>query len=457
MNEYLLIWLLRIFDALTSSLFLLFFCFVCTHQISFEGSVLLSSFSFIFSYLCLTSSNIYRSFRFTNLKLEIYKIFNGVILFAIGFSFLSYMAPFGLGLPRILFLLWIGCWSATVILCRIILRYFLRFLRKSGYGCKKVVIAGKNSTGEKLMNQFMKTDWAGINVVGFFDDNVSGSYRTVNVLGKISEMRDFVKKYKIDFVYIALPIYDYEKWRLIVNELSHTSTAVNIVADSFLYDVLLQSDAFYFGDTPFISVLKCPLSGFPGFAKNTFDKVIALILILLTAPLFLVIAYMVKKSSPGPIIFAQVRHGINGEKIVIYKFRTLYKCDSGKRFDQVRKGDPRVTKIGAFLRKTSLDELPQLWNVVKGEMSLVGPRPHPVAMNSKYAGIVPDYLRRHRVKPGITGYAQVNGFRGETSSNGDIQRRIEFDLRYIREWSFFLDIEILVKTIFVLFKTKNVY
>lgn len=457
MSEYLIFQILRILDGLFVSFILFVLCWHYELQVFSKIFTLLICFSFFFSILCMTSANIYRSFRFTSLKVEIYNMCNGFFLLFAGLAFSIYFTGLEPFFSRNMFVLWMISWGVSVILLRVFIRYLLRSLRKRGYCQKKVVIAGRNSAGKELVDQFFKHSWTGVEVMGFFDDFESDDYRSIKVLGKISELRCFVEKEQIDFVYITLPVSDLEKWRKIVNDLSYTSASVNILPDIFLFDLFIQGSALYFDNLPFVNIRFYPISGIAGFIKNCFDRIVALMLLVLLSPLFFILAYMVKSSSPGPIIYKQQRHGITGETIVVYKFRTMYHCDNGDNFRQVCKNDPGVTTIGTFLRKTSLDELPQLWNVLKGNMSLVGPRPHPVAMNAKYDRFIPDYMRRHKVKPGITGFAQVNGCRGETDSHDKIVQRIQYDLQYIREWTVMMDIEILIKTIFVLNGQKNAY
>jgi len=215
------------------------------------------------------------------------------------------------------------------------------------------------------------------------------------------------------------------------------------------------------GDVPMVRLLERPLDGWRWLLKGIEDRVLAALLLVLLAPVMLLIALAVRLGSEGPVFYRQIRHGFNQEPISVFKFRTMYTsmCDapSAATFRQATKGDPRVTPLGRFLRRTSLDELPQLLNVVRGEMSLVGPRPHPVALDQQYIHRIDDYLCRHRVKPGITGWAQVNGYRGETTDDEAMRRRIEHDLHYIKHWSVFLDLRILWLTIFRGFVNPNAY
>jgi putative colanic acid biosynthesis UDP-glucose lipid carrier transferase len=212
------------------------------------------------------------------------------------------------------------------------------------------------------------------------------------------------------------------------------------------------------GDTPVVAVCETPFTGVDGLVKYVSDKVLALLILILISPLLLAIAIAIKATSPGPIVFRQRRYGLDGEEIIVYKFRSMTVCEDGGNIVQAQKNDSRITPLGAFLRKSSLDELPQFVNVLQGRMSIVGPRPHAVAHNELYRTLIKGYMIRHKVKPGITGWAQVNGLRGETESLDKMKRRIDYDLDYLRHWSLRLDLQIIVGTIVVVLKDhKNAY
>ena len=193
------------------------------------------------------------------------------------------------------------------------------------------------------------------------------------------------------------------------------------------------------------------------YVKWLSDKILATLVLILISPILLLIALAIKIDSPGPVIFKQRRYGLNGEEILVYKFRSMTVCEDGGTIQQARKNDSRITRLGAFLRKTSLDELPQFINVLQGRMSIVGPRPHAVSHNETYRKLIKGYMVRHKVKPGITGWAQVNGYRGETETVDKMQKRIEYDLEYLRTWSLGLDLWIIVKTVAVVFSDRNAY
>jgi len=228
------------------------------------------------------------------------------------------------------------------------------------------------------------------------------------------------------------------------------------VPDIFVFD-LIQARVDSIGDLPVVAVCETPFYGFNGLIKRLSDFFLASAILVLIAPILIAIAIGVKMSSPGPILFKQRRYGVAGRKIVVYKFRTMTVAEDGDVVRQATKNDARVTRFGAFLRKTSLDELPQFINVLQGRMSVVGPRPHAVAHNELYRKLIRGYMIRHKVRPGITGLAQVNGFRGETETVDKMKGRIEYDLAYLRNWSVLLDLQIVLKTVVVVLRKQNAY
>ncbi|WP_241627780.1 undecaprenyl-phosphate glucose phosphotransferase, partial [Rosenbergiella epipactidis] len=257
-------------------------------------------------------------------------------------------------------------------------------------------------------------------------------------------------------VYLVLNTTDFEQINWFVDKLSDTTCSVYYVPDVSTYNIL-HSRFEEINGIPVLSIFDTPLSGLNRVVKRLEDILLSSIILLLISPLLILLAFLVKISSPGPIIFKQNRYGIDGKPICIWKFRTMHFSPTDSQIKQAIKNDPRVTKIGAFLRKSSLDELPQFINVLTGSMSIVGPRPHAISHNEEYRLLIDGYMLRHKVKPGITGLAQVNGWRGETETLDKMEKRIEFDLIYIRHWSLLLDIKIIFRTIFNGFFGKNAY
>jgi undecaprenyl-phosphate glucose phosphotransferase len=262
----------------------------------------------------------------------------------------------------------------------------------------------------------------------------------------IDQLADFVESEHISEVWVAAPWEDRELLDTALNALNESIVDVNVIPDLHQYRLLNQGIVEWAG-MPVINLSGTPMTGAEQRIKGAFDRILSFLLVVMLSPLFLLIALLVKLSGPGPVLFRQKRHGIGGESIEIYKFRSMNDHQEliGE-VDQATRDDQRVTTIGRFLRRTSLDELPQLFNVVSGEMSLVGPRPHPIELNKEFKSRIPKYMLRHKVKPGITGWAQVNGFRGITDTEEKMALRIEHDLWYIQNWSLWLDIKILLQT-----------
>jgi putative colanic acid biosynthesis UDP-glucose lipid carrier transferase len=244
--------------------------------------------------------------------------------------------------------------------------------------------------------------------------------------------------------------------RDLLERLSDTTVSVYIVPDFFVFE-LLQARWTDIGGLPAVSVVDHPFYGVDGVLKRAADFTLSLLLLTLLALPLAIIAALVKLTSPGPVFFRQRRYGLRGEEVRVWKFRSMKVCEDGAKVAQATRDDPRITPVGDFLRKTSLDELPQLFNVLCGNMSLVGPRPHATAHNEQYRKLIPGYMLRHKVKPGITGLAQVNGFRGETDTLEKMQKRVQYDRLYIRDWSLWLDFKILMKTVLVVFSRQNAY
>jgi putative colanic acid biosynthesis UDP-glucose lipid carrier transferase len=236
-----------------------------------------------------------------------------------------------------------------------------------------------------------------------------------------------------------------------LNEFGNTTASVYIVPDFFVFE-LLHSRWTHVGGLPVVSVFESPVYGVDGWVKRALDLTLSLVGVVLISPVLVVCALLVKLTSKGPVFFRQKRYGLDGKEILVWKFRSMITCDNGPVVKQATKGDPRITRVGAILRKTSLDELPQLFNVIEGSMSLVGPRPLANAHNEHFRKLVRGFMMRHKVKPGITGLAQVEGSRGETETVEKMEARIALDHRYIREWSVWMDIKILIKTFMVVWK-----
>jgi putative colanic acid biosynthesis UDP-glucose lipid carrier transferase len=323
----------------------------------------------------------------------------------------------------------------------------------------RAIIVGANKVGQRLAKAISGNKLHGLSVVGFVDDRASDRRETVNepVLGKLSQLAVLVRQQRIDYIYIALPMASQPRILALLEDLRDTTASIYFVPDIFVAD-LIQARVDQIDGMPVVAVCDTPFYGVNGLIKRTSDLVLSSLILTLVSPIMIAIAIAVKMSSPGPVIFRQRRYGLDGREIWIYKFRSMTVCDDGDKIVQAKRKDQRVTRLGAILRKYSLDELPQFINVLQGRMSLVGPRPHAVAHNEMYRKIIKGYMVRHKVKPGVTGWAQVNGLRGETDTLEKMQARVECDLEYLRTWSLGLDLHIVFKTaLVILFSRDNAY
>ena len=321
------------------------------------------------------------------------------------------------------------------------------------------VIAGAGDVGRSLAERIGETPYLGVRVAGFFDDRSTERLQGISrpgVLGSLSELVEYVKKNRVDLIYLALPMASQPRILKLLDELHDTTASIYFAPDIFLFD-LIQARMDTIGGIPVLAVCETPFYGIDGLVKRLSDIVIASGILALIAPVLVAIAIAVKLTSPGPAIFRQRRYGLDGREIIVYKFRTMRVTEDGGVIRQATRDDPRITPLGAILRRLSLDELPQFVNVLQGRMSVVGPRPHAVAHNEMYRKLIKSYMVRHKVRPGITGWAQVNGLRGETESLEKMRMRIEHDLDYLRNWSLRLDLMIIWRTVFVVWKRQNAY
>jgi putative colanic acid biosynthesis UDP-glucose lipid carrier transferase len=338
-------------------------------------------------------------------------------------------------------------------------------VRKFAFGPSKdgearsVVIVGVNEVGLRLAERIADNPYMFMNVRGFFDDRSESRNppgHSAPLLGKMCDITAYVHEHNIKMVFISQPISAQPRIRKLLDELQDTTTSVYFLPDIYIFD-LMQARVDHVGGMPVVAICETPFTGVNNVIKRASDIVLAALIQIMLLPLMIIIALAVKLTSPGPVIFKQRRYGLYGEEIIVYKFRTMTVADDGAKIVQAQKNDQRVTRVGAFLRRSSLDELPQFINVLQGRMSIVGPRPHAVAHNELYRKLIKGYMLRHKVKPGITGWAQINGLRGETETLDKMQARIEFDLDYLRSWSLALDLWIIFRTVGVVLKRDNAY
>ena len=352
---------------------------------------------------------------------------------------------------------WFVATPAAFAAAQSLARRITRWRLRHGAIRRRLVVVGATKVGCELASRLNAEPWLGT-VDGFFDDRQSHRLpRAVRarLLGKFSDIAEYARRNQVHVIYLCLPISSQSRIRRLLDELSDSTASIYLVPDLSAFD-LMQARFGEVRGLPLLAVRESPFCGMTGVSKRACDIVLSSLALLITAPLMIGIAIGVRRSSPGPILFRQRRYGLDGRQIVVYKFRTMSVCEDGA-IQQATRSDPRVTSFGRRLRRSSLDELPQLFNVLQGTMSVVGPRPHAVAHNEYYRRLVSGYMLRHKVRPGITGLAQVNGQRGETRNVSKMQMRIELDLEYLNNWSLGLDLRILLKTLAVVFHSRGAY
>jgi Undecaprenyl-phosphate glucose phosphotransferase len=415
--------------------------------------------------LAFQAADVYQVQAFRGYEKQYFRLASAwsvVFLIVIGVSF---FAKSGDQFSRV----WLGSFYIVglivLILFRRVLFLTVRRWTQQGRLERRAVIVGADEKGADLIDALMAQRDTDIRVVGAFDDR--GDERSPTAvsglpkLGVVDDLVEFARRTRVDLVIFSLPISAETRILQMLKKLWVLPVDIRLAAHAA--KLRFRPRAYsYIGDVPVLDVLDKPITDWDVVMKWLFDKIIGTAILIAASPLMLIAAIAIKLDSRGPVLFKQKRYGFNNELIEVYKFRSMYvdQCDATAA-KLVQKSDPRVTRVGRFIRKTSIDELPQLFNVVfKGNLSLVGPRPHAVhakAQNRVYDEAVDGYFARHRVKPGITGWAQINGWRGETDTQEKIQRRVEHDLYYIENWSVLFDLYILAKTPFALAKTENAY
>lgn len=352
-----------------------------------------------------------------------------------------------------------GEWYAISLillnLSRSLIRLLIGSFRYMGYNLRNVAIAGTLPVGFKLAKSLSQEAWLGFKVLGFYNDTEI-SQDDFNYLGNFDKLIADAKNGLVERIYIAMPMNEETRLKYLVEGLTDTTCSVMLVPDIFTFNIL-QGRSEEINGVSVVSLFDTPLSGINMLLKRIEDIILSILILLLISPVLLFISIAVKISSPGPIIFKQIRYGLDCKPIKVWKFRSMTVMENDHTVKQAVKGDARLTSIGGFIRQTSLDELPQFINVLKGDMSIVGPRPHAIVHNEEYRNLIKGYMLRHKVKPGITGLAQIKGWRGETDTLDKMVKRIEFDLEYIRTWSIYLDLKIIFLTIFKGFINKSAY
>jgi putative colanic acid biosynthesis UDP-glucose lipid carrier transferase len=431
-------------------------------DVSWSRSYSIASISSTLAYfLCAQHGNLYQSWRGQSILPELRQVFIAWCAMALAMLFTAYALKISDEFSRRVVVLWFAITPVILCIFRMGLRLFLRHIRSSGRNHRRIAIAGTGPVAISIARNITASPWMGMLLHGFYDDAaVAGTKPAADVqapvCGSLPQLIADAKNSMFDEIFIALPMRDEIKTKVLVQALADTSTQVQYVPDIFTFN-LINSRIRDIGGIPVISVYDTPLDSVGRMLKRLEDIVIAaLVLVLITVPM-VAIALLVKLTSPGPILFRQRRYGLNGDEIMVWKFRTMTVCEDGETIQQATRNDARITAVGSFLRKTSLDELPQFFNVLQGTMSIVGPRPHAIAHNEMYRKEIDGYMQRHLVKPGITGWAQINGWRGETDTTEKMIKRVEYDMHYIRNWSLWFDLKIILLTVFRGFVGKNAY
>ena len=338
-------------------------------------------------------------------------------------------------------------------------RSLLRWRAKAPHRHVTTVVVGAGPLGVKVAAALQVDREQQRHFLGWFDDRSADRVdlaAEASLLGNLADVAPYVRSHGIKEVYITLPLGSQPRILELLESIQGTTASLYFVPDVFGISII-QGRLQDVNGVPVVGICETPFTGTNELVKRISDIVLASIILVLIAPLLLLIAIGVKLTSPGPVIFRQRRNGLDGSEITVYKFRTMRTMDNGSVVAQATRDDPRITRFGAFLRRTSLDELPQFWNVLQGRMSIVGPRPHAVAHNELYRQLIKAYMVRHKVKPGITGWAQINGLRGETETIEKMKARVEYDLEYLRNWSLGLDLQIIVRTLRVILMDRNAY
>jgi putative colanic acid biosynthesis UDP-glucose lipid carrier transferase len=445
----------RLLDPLLAVLLLVVFAqfddapFASHHQ-------LLALTTFLLILPVFKATGMYRPYRSLAPRLLTIRLIMGWSIVMGLLFFVGFVTKTSMVFSRALVLTWSCAVPIVLLAFHFIVWAILRQLRSSGRNSKVAVIAGINQVSLNLADQLRDCRDLGIRLKGFFDNHPPAQLPDVPVIGTLNELPDYVRHHHIDVVYLACSAEDDSKFAELIEALQDTTACVYFVPSLLMYS-LMHGRSYEINGVPLISIWEIPFSDLQYFLKRAIDIVVSGLALMILSPVMTVIAIAVKLSSPGPILFKQRRYGLNGQEIIVYKFRSMTVMEDGGSVVQATRGDRRITPVGAFLRKTSLDELPQFLNVWQGRMSLVGPRPHAVAHNEMYRRLISGYMLRHKVKPGITGWAQVNGCRGETETLDKMQRRINYDLEYLKNWSLGLDLQILLKTAFVFLKDQNAY
>ncbi|MBF0136109.1 MAG: undecaprenyl-phosphate glucose phosphotransferase [Magnetococcales bacterium] len=371
------------------------------------------------------------------------------------------MGEYEQNFSKYVILTWSVVAPLALVMSQILIQNLLQwFFKHHQRGEDSVVIVGITMVGLRFAGEIQNNPLMGKRFVGFFEDRDIERFPNVDkkfLLGRTDDLVEFVKKNHIGYIYVSLPITTQERIFNLLNSLADTTASVFFLPDVFIYD-LVDARFDTINGLPVVAICETPFYGLNAIKKRLFDIIVSSLALLLLAPVMLIIALAIKLEDPsGPAIFRQRRYGYGGQEITVYKFRSMRVLEDGGVVRQATQDDPRVTRVGKFLRRSSLDEILQFINVLQGRMSVVGPRPHAVAHNEEFRKLIKGYMLRHKVQPGITGWAQVNGFRGEIRKSSDLEARTMFDLDYLRCWSLTFDLWILVRTVWIVLRGNMAY
>lgn len=408
----------------------------------------------------------YRAWRGASLYAELRLLFLGWTLVFLSLSAVALFTKTGASFSRQWAASWFIVGFILLVLMRFLLRFALRALRRKGYDTKRIALIGGGELAAHVVTQLLGSTGTGLSVVGYFDDRDCGLLAgAAPRLGGIDDILAVLidkttSENRVDQVWLSMELAGSSRLVSAIEQLQNTTLDVRMVPDTFGYQLLNHSVNTIAG-LPVINLSISPMDEINRFIKRLEDIVLGTAMLIVTLPVLISVAVLVRLTSEGPILFRQQRHGWDGKEFSIYKFRTMVVHDTPQQKDydsiQAKPGDQRLTPIGGMLRRYSLDELPQVMNVLMGDMSIVGPRPHPVAQNYQFMKQVDGYMRRHKVKPGITGWAQVNDLRGITDTLDKMENRVQYDLYYIENWSVGFDFWIIVLTVFKGFRHKNAF
>lgn len=414
----------------------------------------------VFTPLVFSFFKIYHSQRGQSFLSHSIRLAQSICALALLLAGLAFLTKSGDAFSRTWFLSWMSVALVLLLLYRLSILLFLRFMRAQGLNERRVVILGAGKLGVKFAANVQQAMWTGFRILTFIDDEAAQkptSIQGIPVLQTPENLGQYLVEQNVDEIWLALPLRAEARVKEILHELRHQMITTRFVLDIFSLDLMNHSITDIAG-FPVLNIRSTPMMGVNRLIKAIEDRILAAIILILISPLCLLIALTIKLLYRGPVFFKQERLGWDGRIIKVYKFRTMLEHTETTDFiKQATAQDPRITPFGRLLRSTSLDELPQFFNVLQGRMSIVGPRPHALSHNEYYKDTIHTYMQRHRVKPGITGWAQVNGWRGETDTLDKMEKRVEYDLYYINNWSLWFDLKIIFLTFFRGFIGRNAY